>query len=88
MSLRTQDNAEMALAKEVNTLEILKRAREFQSGEGISAFESEANVREEVNRRSYKAGYTNKEGGPVSSDNIRSMPANDNYRKSYDKIKW
>ena len=48
----------MALVKETKVLEILKRAREFQSGEGVSAFESEANVREEVLRRSAKAGYT------------------------------
>lgn len=39
-------------------MEILKRAKGFQSGEGVSAFESEANVREEVDRRSAKAGYT------------------------------
>ena len=45
----------------------MKRARGFQSGEGVSAFESEANVREEVIRRGYKAGTCNKEGGPVSS---------------------
>ena len=45
-------------------MEILKRAKGFQSGEGISAFESESNVREEVNRRSHKAGYTDRDGQP------------------------
>jgi len=54
-------------------LEILKRAREFQSGEGISAFESESNVREEVNRRSFKAGYTDRDGQPRSGPKIRSF---------------
>jgi len=48
-------------------LEILKRAKEFQSGEGVSAFESEANVREEVNRRTHKAGYTDRDGQPKTS---------------------
>ncbi len=45
-------------------MEILKRAKQFQSGEGISAFESEANVKEEVNRRTFKAGYTDRDGQP------------------------
>ena len=48
-------------------MEILKRAKGFQSGEGVSAFESEANVREEVNRRTCKAGYTERDGTPVRS---------------------
>ncbi len=52
----------MALVKEVNVLEILKRAKGFQSGEGVSAFESESSVRDEVNRRSHKAGYTDRDG--------------------------
>lgn len=53
-------------------MEILKRAKEFQSGEGVSAFESETNVREEVIRRGYKAGTCNKEGGPINSGKIWS----------------
>ncbi len=43
-------------------MEILKKATEFQSGEGVAWNESEANVREEVLRRSHKAGYTEKDG--------------------------
>ena len=54
-------------------MEILKRAEGFQSGEGISAFESEANVREEAIRRSHKAGHCNSEGGPVSSGRIMTF---------------
>ena len=43
-------------------MEILKRARGHQSGEGISWLESESNVREEALRRSAKAGYTTRNG--------------------------
>ena len=46
-------------------MEILKRAK--SGGEIVAWNESEANVREEVNRRTCKAGYTNSEGGPTSS---------------------
>ena len=67
VSLWIQDNAEMVLVTEIKVLEILKRAKDFQSGEGVSAFESETNVREEVNRRSYKAGYTDRDGQPKVS---------------------
>ncbi len=57
-------------------------------GETIAWNESEDNVREEINRRTCKAGYTNREGGPPDTGNIRSKPANDEYRKNYDKIDW
>ncbi len=39
-------------------------------GEIISWDESESNVREEVLRRSAKAGYTNREGGPRGATKI------------------
>lgn len=67
-------------------MEILKRAKGFQSGEGVSAFESEANVKEEVMRRSAKAGYTTKNGEPIGRTKIMALPANDRYRKNYVKI--
>ena len=67
-------------------MEILKRARHFQSGEGVSFLESESNVREEAIRRGVKAGTCNSEGGPVKSDKIRSMPATKRYRENYVKI--
>ena len=51
-------------------MEILKRARGFQSGEGVSFLESESNVREEVNRRSCKAGYTTRDGNPIHGTKI------------------
>ena len=48
-------------------MEILKRAKQFQSGEGVSAFESEANVKEEVIRRNARAGYCNSDGTPIKN---------------------
>ncbi len=84
--LWTQDNAEMALAQETYVLEILKRAKGHQSGEGVSAFESEANVKEEVIRRGAKAGRCNSEGGPISSGRIIMKPATKQYRKNYKRI--
>lgn len=48
-------------------MEILKRAKQFQSGEGVSFLESEGNVREEAIRRGAKAGRCNSHGGPVSA---------------------
>lgn len=83
--LWVQADAEMALAQEAYVLEIIERAKGV-SGEGVSAFESEANVREEVNRRTCKAGYTNSEGGPPATGKIISMPANKKYRENYRRI--
>ncbi len=76
----------MALVKEANVLEILKRAKGFQSGEGVSAFESESNVREEALRRSAKAGYTTRNGEPIGRTKIMAQPANAQYRKNYRRI--
>ena len=76
------------MVTEIDVLEVLKRAKEFQSGEGVSAFESETNVREEAIRRSHKAGHCNSEGGPVSSGK-RDVPRPCNmkkYRENYEKI--
>ncbi len=74
-------------------MEILKRAKQFQSGEGISAFESEANVKEEVNRRTFKAGYTDRDGQPRISRNSGAgkgdvpRPCNmKKYRENYARI--
>ena len=41
-----------------------------KGGEIIAWNESEDNVREEVNRRTYKAGHTNRDGGPPSATKI------------------
>ena len=58
-------------------MEILKRAKSFQSGEHISAFESEENVRQEVIRRSTRAGYTESDGTPKIN---RQAGKGDRYR--------
>ena len=49
-------------------MEILNRAKNTEM-DIISASESESNVREEVNRRSCKAGYTDSDGQPKMSRN-------------------
>ncbi len=48
-------------------MEILKRARGEQDGEGVSVFANEKDVREEVNHRTWKAGYTDRDGQPNRS---------------------
>ncbi len=76
----------MVLAQETKVVEILKRAKKFQSGEGVSAFESESNVREEVNRRTHKAGYTDRDGQPKVSRN--NSAGNGDVYRSYDRKKY
>ncbi len=69
-------------------MEILKRAKGFQSGEGVSVFESESNVREEVIRRGVKAGRCNSDGSPTGAGKGDTRrPCNmEKYRENYDKI--
>ena len=69
-------------------MQILKRAKQFQSGEGVSFLESESNVREEAIRRGVKAGTCNSQGGPVGAgkgDTYR--PVNKKlYDENYERI--
>ncbi len=44
-------------------MQILKPAKNAEM-DIVSVFESESNVREEVNRRTCKAGYTDRDGQP------------------------
>ena len=71
-------------------MQIINRAKGFQSGEGISVFESESNVREEVNRRSCKAGYTDRDGQPINNGAGKGdvpRPCNmKKYRENYERI--
>jgi len=69
-------------------MEILKRAKGESDGEIVAWNENPKTVQDEVNRRTHKAGYTDRDGQRKDPPKIRSMPANDKYRKSYDKIKW
>lgn len=64
-------------------MEILKRARGKADGEVVPWNESENNVREEVLRRSAKAGYCNSDGSPTGADKGDSpRPVN---KKKYDR---
>ncbi len=70
----------MALASEIEILEIMKRAK---SGGEVVPWNQD--VREEALRRNVRAGYCNSEGGPVSSGKIITKPANNKYRENYIK---
>ncbi len=67
-------------------MQILKRAKQFQSGEGVSFLESEANVREEAIRRGYKAGRCNSYGGPVGAGDVPRSYNKKKYDENYDRI--
>ena len=68
----------MALVQEIDILEIMKRAK--SGGEIVSFTENEDNVKEEVLRRSAKAGLRKISG------RIIMKPATPQYRKNYRKI--
>jgi hypothetical protein len=75
--------------QEITVLEILKRAKGISDGEIMPfGYKPPAGLQEELNQRTYKAGYTNKEGGPRGRTKIMAEPPNEQYRKNYDKIKW
>jgi len=69
-------------------LEILKRARGHLDGELVAWNESSSNVREEVNRRSFKAGYTDRDGQPRGAGKGDSpRPVNKKlYDQNYERI--
>ena len=73
-------------------MEILKRAKNKEL-DIISASESESNVREEVNRRTWKAGLTDRDGQMMTSRNSGAgkgdvfRPVNkQKYDENYDRI--
>ena len=76
-----ETNAEMVLVAEIVLLEIIKRAK--SGGEIVSWKED---VRAEALRRGAKAGHCTRNGEPVSSGRIISMPSNEQYRKNYRRI--
>lgn len=74
-------------------MQILKRAR--SGGELVSPKTSKKDLKAEVNRRTHKAGYTDRDGQPKTSrmtnyskgDSRR--PCNlKKYRENYDNIVW
>ena len=66
----------------------MKRARGASDGEVVAWNEGSANVREEVNRRSFKAGYTDRDGQPRGAGKGDSpRPVNKRrYDENYDRI--
>ncbi len=73
-------------------MQIMKRAKNAEM-DIISASESESNVREEVNKRTFKAGYTDRDGQQKISRNDGAgkgdvpRPCNaKKYRENYEKI--
>lgn len=70
-------------------MEILKRAKGMSDGEIMPyGYKAPAGLQEEINQRTCKAGYTNKEGGPRNRTKIMAAPPNEQYRKNYDRINW
>lgn len=57
-------------------------------GEFVNANASEKDLRDEVNRRTARAGYTTRSGECPYRTKIMSVPATEQYRKNYDRIDW
>ena len=73
-------------------MQILNRAKNTEM-DIVSVAESESNVRDEVNRRTHKAGYTDRDGQPKISRNTGAgkgdtpRPCNaKKYRENYERI--
>lgn len=58
------------MSKKPKKLQIKKKANGFWDGDFVSPFADKELVREEVNRRTAKAGYTTKYGEPIGSTKI------------------
>jgi hypothetical protein len=58
------------------------------SFEIVPANVSEKDLKDEVNRRTAKAGYTTRLGEPPYRTKIMAQPPNEQYRKNYDRINW
>lgn len=74
-------------------MEILKRARTVNDGDLVSPLISEKELKSEVNHRSHKAGYTDRDGQPRRSRNSGAgkgdvpRPYNrKKYAENYEKI--
>jgi len=68
-------------------MEILKRARGASDGEMSSWSHAPPNgLQDELNQRTYKAGYTDRDGQCKVSPEIVSKPSNDKYRQNYARI--
>jgi len=66
----------------------MKRARGVSDGEVVDWNESSSNVQEEANRRTFKAGYTDRDGQPRGAGKGDApRPVNKKrYDENYDRI--
>lgn len=60
----------------------------MDGGEIVPVNVNEKDLRDEVNRRTAKAGYTTRLGEPPYRTKIMAAPPNEQYRKNYDRINW
>ena len=67
-------------------MEIIQRATGASDGEIVPQNESYANIKEEVNRRTSKAGYTTKHGEPAGRTKIMAAPPTKKYEENYVRI--
>ena len=65
-------------------MEILKRAK--SGGELVSFNHDEKDIKDEVNRRTAKAGYTTRLGEPPYRTKAMTLPPNKKYEESYTRI--
>jgi len=65
-------------------MEILKRAKE--GGELVSFNHDEKDVKDEVNRRTARAGYTTRLGEPPYRTKIMAAPPSKRYEENYTRI--
>jgi len=68
-------------------MRILKRAKNSEM-DIIPITESESNIREEANRRTWKAGHTDRDGQQMTPAEIVSKPSTEQYRHNFSKINW
>ena len=69
-------------------MEILKRVK-GNSGEVVPFGRESSGFKDEINHRTHKAGYTDRDGQPkIRLAEIMSKPSSAKYRENYDKIKW
>lgn len=67
-------------------MEIIKRAK-GNSGEIVQfGTATEADIRDEIHRRSAKAGHTNRNGEPLRRTKIMAKQSTEQYRKNYVRI--
>ncbi len=59
---------------------------EVEGGDLIPFNVNSKDLQDEVNSRTHKAGYTNRQGEKLYRTKIMPMPPNDKYRENYFKI--